>query len=136
MKIVRDIFAYVNSDGSYLTCNYKNTDHFKQNLKIGTVLTSLKMFLWKLFFTHLNVHVRKSVFQELIDYTLSGYNNGYICPPIINPLVISSRYSENGCCFCSSRTILALNCTISSRHFEHLDLNTLAWSKILISCHL
>ena len=37
-----------------LASNYKNPHHFKQNLKIGRVVTSLNLFIWKVFFTHIN----------------------------------------------------------------------------------
>lgn len=43
-------------------------------------------------------------------YTVSGHNIDYIFPPIITPLVISSKYFENSYSFCSYKTVADQNC--------------------------
>ena len=58
-------------------------------------------------------------------YRVSVYNIDYIVPPIISPIAISSRYPENG----YYGTIADQNSIICYRHFEQLDLNSLAWQK-------
>ena len=58
-------------------------------------------------------------------YRVSGYNIDYIVPAIINPIAIYSRYPENG----YYGTIADQNSIICYRHFEQLDLYSLAWQK-------
>lgn len=105
LKIIRDILAFDITDGS-IQPNYKNTNPFKQNLKIEKTAYILKAVpLQSAFISYKSCFISPAFHQHLLVHTVSGYSIYHIFPPIIISLVISRRYSENDYSYCFLRTI-------------------------------